>query len=72
MIITTQFYNISITNPQHPPMPQPLSFVNHVFQSLWVSIYSAKKFIVSFFQIPHVSVAFDVGISLCDWPHLAW
>ena len=50
--MTTQFYSISIPNPQPIPPPPPLnlsSLETISFQSLWVSIGSAKKFMVSFF-----------------------
>ena len=46
--------------PSHNPSASPHSLNcllrrPEVFQSLWVSICSAKKFTVSFFQTPHVS-----------------
>ena len=53
MIITTQFYNISIPNPQPIPPPCNLSHLESMF--FQVSISSAKKFIGSFFKISHVS-----------------
>ena len=44
MIITIQFYRISNPQPQSiPPPPDCLLWRAKVFQSLWVSIYSAKK-----------------------------
>ena len=56
MTITTKFYSISIPNPQHIPSPLNLSHLETLsFSSLWVNIYSVKKFIVSIFHIPHFS-----------------
>ena len=67
MIITIQFYRISIPQPQcilQPPELSPLETIS--FSSLWVSICSAKKFSLSLFQIPHVSE------SIWCWCLIVW
>ena len=67
-ICTVQFYRISIPQLQHttsPPELSPLETINF-FQSLWVGICSAKKFILSFFQIPHISE------SIWCWCLIVW
>ena len=52
MIITIQFYRISIPQPQCTPhCPNSLLWKPCVFQSLRVSISPAKKYIPSFYQI---------------------
>ena len=54
MIITVQFHRISIPQPKHIPLPRKLSPPETIIFCLWVSICSAKKFRLSFFQIPHI------------------
>ena len=54
MIITTWFYRISISNLQPiPPTHTSLLWKPSVFQSLRVSIWSVKKFLVSIVQMSH-------------------
>ena len=68
MIITTQFYRISIPQPQHIPPPPKLSPLKTVSFSKSVSQYMFCKEIhsVIFFRF-HMSVkAFDIGVSLSD------
>ena len=67
MIITIWFHRISIPQPkQIPPPPKRSPPETIVFQCLWVSICSAKKFCLSFFQIPHVSE------SIWCWCLIVW
>ena len=55
MSITIQFYRNSIPQPQRIPPPPKLSPLEIVSFSRSVSqCLSAKKFILSFIQIPHV------------------
>ena len=62
----TQFNVIAFPS-QSPYLSQPVSFGNHKFFKVCASVISsAKKFIVSFFEIPHV-IAYDVGISLSNF-----
>ena len=74
MIITTQFYSISISNPQRIlPTPQPVSFGNHkIFKVCeWVSVLQRSS-LCSIFRFHMQVIAFDGDVSLSDWLHLAW
>ena len=63
----SNFIGFPTHNPSASPYsPNCLLWRLWIFQSLWVSICSAKKFIPSFFQIPHVSE------SIWCWCLIVW
>ena len=68
IIITTQFYRISIPNPQRNPHPPNLSPLETISFSKSVSRYLFCKEVHSvLFFISHMSVkTFDVGVSLFE------
>ena len=55
MIITNQFYNISIQNPQHPHPPTSLLWKHKFFKVCESVSVLQKSSLCPFFQIPHVS-----------------
>ena len=73
MIMTIQFYMISTPQPQNIPLTLKLSPLETKSFSKSVSQYLFCKevhFVLFWF---HLSVkAFDIGVSLSDWLHLAW
>ena len=75
MIITIQFYRISIPQPQRISPPPELSPLATISFSKSVSQYLSvlqRSSLYPFFRF-HISVkAFDVGVSLSDWLHLTW
>ena len=73
IILTIQFHRISIPRPKHiPPPPQTVSFGDHKFFNACASASVLQSSVCSFFRF-HTSVkAFDVGVSLYGWLHLAW
>ena len=75
MIITIQFYSISIPHPQRIPpaqTPQPLSFGNHKFCKVCESVSVLQRSVLCpFFRFPMSVIAFDVAVSLSDRLHLA-
>ena len=67
MIITTQFYSISIPNPQPiPSTPQPISFGDHTFFKVCESVSVLKRISSCPFFRFYMSVEFDVDVSLSD------
>ena len=69
----SNLYHFHPTPPAHPPSPQTVAFENHKFFKVCesVSVLQRSSF-CPFFRF-HMSVkAFDVGVSLCGWLHLAW
>ena len=72
-IITTKFYSISIPNLQCIPPPLNLSPLESTTFSKSVSQYLfCKEVRCVLFSDSTSVIAFDVGVSLSDWLHLAW
>ena len=68
MIITIQFYRISIPQTKHIPPPPKLSPPETVSFSMSVSqhLFCKEVHCVLFFRFHMSVIAFDVGVSLSD------
>ena len=72
MIITTPFYSISIPNPQCIPQAPNLSHLETISFSKSVSQCLQRSSLCPFFRFYIWVKAFDVGVPLSYWLHLAW